>query len=165
MEIDVREGASADELLRAFFTQAGDRLRGRGAERMREAERLLRRCLEGRVEHLLSPAEKTILHAEREFAPHGAGARLAAPAVILRVLPVYLETWGGAELEERRMQLSVAERLLELVSTIPAVDDDLPALRMAVKVALRRSRRRYDLARLQDRWRDRLDVASGGASG
>jgi hypothetical protein len=165
MEIDVREDANADELLRAFFAQAGERLRGRGAERMREAERLLRRCLEGRAEHLLSPAERTILRAEREFAPRGAGARLASPAMILQVLPTFLETWGGAELEERRMQITVAERLLELVSTFPSAEQDLAARRMAVRIALRRSRRRYQLARLEARWRDRLDRTAGASSG
>ena len=163
MEIDVREGANADEVLRAYFAQAGEPLRGRSAERLREAERQLRRCLEGRIEQLLSPAERTILHAEREFAPHGAGARLARPAVILQVLPVFLETWGGAELDQRLTQLNLAQRLLELSWTFPSGEEDLGPLRMAVKIALRRSRRHYQLARLEDRWRHRLNPAAGGS--
>src|SRR4051794_41916545 len=110
MEIDVREDANADDVLRAYFTQAGERLRGRGAERMREAERLLRRCLEGRVEHLLSPAERTILHAERQFAPRGAGARPAGPAVVRRGLPVLPENWGGAGVEERGHEIRGGQR-------------------------------------------------------
>lgn len=137
----------------AFFSQQGERLRGPGAERLRDAERLFQRCLEGSIEHLLSPADRTILRAEREFAPRGAGARLAAPSAILQVLPTFLETWGGAELEERRVQLTVAERLLELVSTFPPVEDEVAPLHMTVRVALQRSRRRYDLARLMARAR------------
>jgi len=154
MEIDVREDANADELLTAFFTLHVDRLRGRRAERMAEAERSFRRCLEGRIEQLLTPAERTVLHAEREFQPLGAGARLAAPSVILQVLPVFLETWGGAEIEERRVQLTVAERLLDFVSTFPPIADEVAPFRMPVRIALRRSRRRYDFARMEERWRD-----------
>jgi hypothetical protein len=158
VDVEVRQDASADDVLRAFFAAQGERLRGRGAERLRLAERLLRRCLEGRIEHLLPPVERTILRAERELAPLGAGARLAGPWVILDVLPIFLETWGGAELEERHMQLTVAQRLLELLSTVPGAGDD-PAVRTAVQVALRRGRRRYELAKLEARWQERLHRA------
>lgn len=151
MGIDVREDANAEELLTAFFTLQEEPLRGRRAERWREAEQAFRRCLEGRMEQILTPAERTLLQAEREFQPVGAGARLAAPSVILEVLPVFLETWHGAEVEERRVQLTVAERLLEFVSTFPPVEHEVAPLRIAVRVALQRSRRRFDLARLMVR--------------
>ncbi len=156
MDIEARQIVSVDELLRVFFAEQGERLRGRGLERLREAERLFRRCLEGRVEQLLSPAEVTILHAEREFAPRSAGARIATPLMILQVLPTFLETWGGAELEERSMQLTVAQRLLEHVSALPLTGDDLLELRMAVRIAIKRNRRRFQLAKLETRWQDRL---------
>jgi hypothetical protein len=151
MELEVHEDANADELLTAFFTLEAEGLRGRRAERMAAAERSFRRCLEGRIEHILTPAERTILEAERQFQPIGAGARLAAPSVILKVLPTFLETWDGAELEERRVQIVAAERLLAVVSTFPPVERDLAPHVMAARIAVRRSRRRYDLARLEDR--------------
>lgn len=163
MDLEARQTVSVDELLRAFFAEQGERLRGRGLERLREAERLFRRCLEGRLEQLLSPEERTILRAEREFAPRSAGARLATPPMILRVLPTFLETWGGAELEERSMQLTVAQRLLDHVSTLQLAGDDLPELRTAVKTALRRNRRRYQLAKLETRWQERLHRTVGGS--
>lgn len=156
MDLEARQQVSVDELLRDFFAEQGERLRGRGLERLREAERLFRRCLESRVEHLLPPTGLTILRAEREFAPRGAGARLATPRIILQVLPTFLETWHGAELAERSMQLTVAQRLLALVATLQPGGDDLPELRMAVTVALRRSRRRFQLAKLETRWYERL---------
>ena len=164
MDTEAGQVVSVDELLRAFFAEQGVRHRGRGLERLREAERLFRRCLEGRIEHLLSPAERTILRAEREFAPRSAGARLATPQMILRVLPTFLETWGGAELDERSMQLTVAQRLLEHVSALPLEGEDDPELRTAAKIALRRNRRRYQLAKLETRWQERLRRTVDGRS-
>jgi hypothetical protein len=161
MDVEVRQDASVDELLRAFFAAQGERLRGRGLERLREAERLFRRCLEGRIEQLLPLSERTILRAEREFAPRSAGARLATPRMILQVLPTFLETWHGAEPDERSMQLTVAQRLLELVSSLLPPDDDTAELRMAVRIALRRARRRFQLAKIETRWQERLRRTAG----
>jgi hypothetical protein len=107
--------------------------------------------LRGADRAILTPYERTILHAERQFHPVGAAARIAAPKAILNVLPVFLETWHGADVEERRVQLTVGERLLEFVSTFPPVAEEVAPFRMAVRVALQRARRRYDLARLMVR--------------
>jgi hypothetical protein len=156
MDIDVREDASADELLTAFFAMQSEGLGGIRAARMTATEQSFRRCFEGRIEQILTSAEQTILRAEREFEPLGAGARIAAPWVILRVLPVFLETWGGGELEDRRVQITVAERLMAFVSTFPRAEQDLPTLRYPVRVAVRRARRRYDLARLEHRFAPQL---------
>jgi hypothetical protein len=142
MELRVHADAGADELLAVFFTLTGDGLTGRRARRHAAAERALRACLEERVDRVLSADELLILTMEREFDPLGAAARICAPSVLLEVLPYYLEEprWHGDDLQDRRVRLVLAERLLPFVLGLPPLSElDTRRVAIEVRIALMRA--------------------------
>jgi hypothetical protein len=108
--------------LTEFFTARRRGCAGRRLASVRLVEQLLRDCVEAVADDLLTPDERTLLAAEREFHPEGAAARIAGPALLIAVLPRFLadERWRPAQPDERRAQVLAAGALVRhLVGVVP----------------------------------------------
>lgn len=114
-------GAVADVVLRGYFARERAAAGGRRLERLCAAEADLRACLEVLAPVALTGPELALLALERQFEAEGAAARVAAADAVLIVLPTYLEDprWRGADLEDRRLRITLAEPLAWSIARLP----------------------------------------------
>jgi hypothetical protein len=113
----------SDEVIGRFFAERRRGVAGRRLDRVRSAEADLRACLEAHAPQLLPPPDAALLALERQFDARGAAARVAGAGAVLLLLPIYLEEprWFGADVEDRKERIRLAEPLAHDVARLPGL--------------------------------------------
>lgn len=115
----------AEDVLRGFFGEQRAAASGRRLQRLQCAEADLRGCLEAAAPRLLEPHELALAALERQFDPEHVVARVAGAEVLLLLLPIFLDDphWHGADVEDRKLRIRLAEPLAERIVRLPGIGD------------------------------------------
>ena len=101
-----------NHILTQFFAAEAEGMKGVRRQRVDRVERALRNCLESEGHRVLIDRDRAVLHAEREFDPDDAFARMMHADDLVFALPLFLEPlWLRADPSDRRIQLALVDKL------------------------------------------------------
>lgn len=120
---------SIEQILGRFFPPRLAALSGLRRQRLEDAAARLRRCLEVEGPQLLGEADQAILGLERQFTKDAAFATcMAAPQLLAVLLRFAGEDWLPEHREDRRVQLRVADALIDFLLAERLLDRRASAL-------------------------------------
>jgi hypothetical protein len=114
--MDARGSASIEEILAAFAREVSITRHPATQRRVAEARQRLDRFLDTDAESALTPDERALLTAERQFTPAGALARVLGAPTLLRALPTFLApAWLPSHPLDAKAQVRFVELLTDRV--------------------------------------------------
>jgi len=129
------------DVIHTVFGGAFDESTGIRRRRVQQVEQDLRAYIHAEVDRYLTDDERTLLAAEREFAPDGAACRVLDAEVLLSALTGFIAPpYLVSDLLLRRAQLNLAEALAGYVAYDVLREYDSSCIRMDFQWALVRAR-------------------------
>ena len=145
--------ATIDDVILTVFGNAVDRNTGIKRRRIQQVEHDLRAFLEAAVDTYLTDDERTLLAAEREFAPEGAACRALDPEVLFIALIGFITPPHLApDLLLRRMQLDLVDALIGYVAYDVLREYDTSCIRQELRSAVFRARLELKRERADQAW-------------
>ncbi|MBX0300232.1 hypothetical protein K2F54_09615 [Cryobacterium sp. 1639] len=142
-----------DEVISTVFGEAAALSTGVKRRRTVQVENELRAFIDAEADRYITDDERTILSAEQEFDPNGAGCRvLEAEMLFVALVGFITPPFLAADLLLRRVQLDLVDALAGYVAFEVLRNYDSSSIRRDLRLAVFRARHELKRARREQSW-------------